>query len=154
MNNYCVITTINKPTKAVEALYEKFGERLLVVMDNKTPKDWNYQKASRIFGITASYAPDNHYAKKNLGYMTAIRNKADLIYDTDDDNIPNKEWGLRFKETKACKSFGEGWFNVYEPFSTSKIWPRGFPLTEINRGKQLFGAKEAVVSSIQQGLSD
>jgi hypothetical protein len=158
MNNYCVITTINKPTKAVEALYEKFGERLIVVLDEKSPPNWNY-RAAQFFPAynlkeNALYAPYNHYARKNLGYLAAMHNKADLIYDTDDDNIPNKEWGLRFKETKASKSFGEGWFNAYEPMTTNKIWPRGFPLNKINSGKYSFGAKESVISSIQQGLSD
>ena len=92
MNNYCVITTIQKPTKAIEVLYEKFGERLFIVTDNKTPKNWHYRDASIFSDIRDPvYAPFNHYARKNLGYMEAIRNKADLIYDTDDDNIPNKE---------------------------------------------------------------
>ncbi len=155
MNNYCVITTINKPTKAVEALYEKFGERLIVIGDEKTPKGWHYQKAKYFQPHTPlAYAPFNHYARKNIGYLEAIAENPDLIYDTDDDNIPNKEWGLRFKETKASKSFGEGWFNAYEPMTTNKIWPRGFPLNHINKGKELFGAKESVVSSIQQGLAD
>ena len=153
MNNYCVITTINKPTKAVEALYEKFGERLLIVEDNKTPRNWEYRNSVVIGGSGCAYAPYNHYARKNLGYMEAIRNKADLIYDTDDDNIPNKEWGLRFKETKAMKTIGEGWFNVYRPMNQGLLWPRGFPLSKLNQGTMV-GTKEPVVSSIQQGLSD
>lgn len=152
MNSYCVITTINKPTKAVEVLYEKFGERLIVIGDKKTPKGWRYQKTN--FIDASDRPPFNHYAKKNLGYLEAMSRNADLIYDTDDDNIPNKEWGLRFKETKACKSFGEGWFNAYEPMTINKIWPRGFPLNHVNKGKELFGAKEPVTSSIQQGLAD
>ena len=154
MNNYCVLTTINSPTKAVEALYEKFGERLIVIGDKKTPEGWRYQKTVYAGKVESVYAPFNHYARKNAGYMMAIAQKADLIYDTDDDNIPNKEWGLRFKETKASKSFGEGWFNAYEPMTTTKIWPRGFPLNHVNKGKELFGAKEPVVSSIQQGLAN
>jgi hypothetical protein len=154
MNNYCVITTINKPTKAVEALYEKFGERLIVVLDEKTPKGWRHRDTI-VTGLAEwPYAPLNHYSRKNMGYLIAIKNNPDLIYDTDDDNIPNSEWGLRFKETKASKSFGEGWFNAYEPMTPNKIWPRGFPLNHVNKGKELFGAKEAVVSSIQQGLAD
>ena len=160
MNNYCVITTINKPTKAVEALYEKFGERLIVVGDEKTDYGgWPYRKSEFVAYCHTGYygkpyAPYNHYARKNIGYLEAIKNNPDLIYDTDDDNIPNSEWGLRFKETKASKSFGEGWFNAYEPMTSTKIWPRGFPLNHVNKGKELFGAKEPVVSSIQQGLAD
>jgi hypothetical protein len=151
MNNYCVITTIQKPTKAVEALYEKFGERLVVVGDKKTPA-WFYRDAT--FFNPESMQPHNHYARKNLGYLYAIRNKADLIYDTDDDNIPNKEWGLRFKETKASKTLTSGWFNVYEPMTVNNIWPRGFALSQIKKKNQFFGIKEPVISSIQQGLSD
>ena len=83
MNNYCVITTINKPTKAVEALYEKFGERLIVVGDEKTPANWNYRKARLIdLPVTLPYAPMNHYSRKNMGYIQAIMAKADLIFDT------------------------------------------------------------------------
>src|SRR6187402_2636110 len=109
MNNYCVITTINKPTKAIEVLYEKFGDRLIVVGDEKTIGTWPY-RSSKFFTYlntdyhNCPYAPLSHYARKNIGYLEAIKAGADLIYDTDDDNIPNKEWGLRFKETKASKS--------------------------------------------------
>ena len=156
MNNYCVITTINKPTKAVEALYEKFGEKLIIVLDKKSPFGWKYREALVTGGLSGNdtYAPINHYARKNIGYLAAISANADLIYDTDDDNIPNKEWGLRFKETKASKSIGEGWFNAYEPMTKTPIWPRGFPLSKIKGSGQMFGEKEKVVSSIQQGLSD
>lgn len=83
-----------------------------------------------------------------------MRQGADCIYDTDDDNAPNENWKLRTKEIQASKSFGKGWFNAYEPMTTNHIWPRGFPLSEINKGKMSFGAKEPVVSSIQQGLAD
>jgi len=154
MNNYCLLTTINKPTKAVEALYEKFGERLIVIGDEKTPPNWRYQKAIYAGKVMSLHSPFNSYARKNSGYLMAMAGNADCIYDTDDDNIPNSEWGLRFKETKASKSFGEGWFNAYEPMTPTKIWPRGFPLNHVNKGKELFGAKESVVSSIQQGLAD
>jgi len=150
MRNFCVLTTINKPTKAIEVLYEKFGERLIVVGDGKTPI-WNYRTATY---LNPDMPPHNHYSRKMLGYLHAIRKGADLIYDTDDDNIPNKEWGLRFKETKASKSIGEGWFNAYEPMTKTAIWPRGFPLSKIKSSGQMFGEKEKVVSSIQQGLSD
>jgi len=155
MNNFCVITTIQKPTKAIEVLYEKFGKNLTIVGDKKTPDNWYYRDCCYMSrAIEFHYAPFNHYARKNMGYLEAMSKGADLIYDTDDDNIPNSEWGLRFKETKASKSFGEGWFNAYEPMTPTKIWPRGFPLNHVNKGKELFGAKEAVVSSIQQGLAD
>lgn len=155
MKHFCVITTINSPTKAVEVLYEKFGERLIVVGDQKTPKDWSYQEALYVSCYTnEKFSKDNHYARKNIGYMLAIASGADSIMDIDDDTFPNSNWQPKIKETNASKSFGDGWFNAYEPMTTNHIWPRGFPLSKINQGKYAFGSREDVVSSIQQGLVD
>lgn len=159
--NYCVITTINKPTKAVEKLYEHFGRNLIIVGDNKTPKDWGYEQSTFIESKTQNewpfatkyYAPYNHYARKNIGYLLAIKNKASLIYDTDDDNIPNSKWRLREKECWANESLGEGWYNVYNLFSHEYIWPRGFSLRHLSDLPNE-GANKIVSSSIQQGMAD
>lgn len=151
--NFCIVTTVNKPTKAIEELYKKFGDKLIIVGDKKTPQDWEYKGIKPIFD-TKIYAPDNHYAKKNLGYLEAIRNKAELIYDTDDDNIPNENWKVRTEQVDAIQSFLDGWFNIYKLFTKERfIWPRGFPLRQLKRGIgcEVGGIK---ASSIQQGLSD
>lgn len=150
MNNYCVITTINLPTKAVELWHKIFSDRLIIVGDKKTNDedytDYNY--------INPYKEPFNHYARKNFGYLEAMRKGADLIYDTDDDNSAYNTWKLRHKETVASKSVGEGWFNAYEPMTPNHIWPRGFHLSKINNSKNNFGSREIVTSSIQQGLAD
>lgn len=158
MNNYCVLTTINKPTKAVEKLYELFGKRLIVVGDKKTPEDWNYKDAKYIAPlINPVHCPYNHYARKNLGYLLAMNETPapDLIYDTDDDNIPNENWKVRRGHVYANESINTGWFNVYSEFSSEVIWPRGFSLKHIYREtKSADWNYKALVSSIQQGLSD
>lgn len=154
MKNYCVITTINKPTKAIELLHGKFGSNLIVVGDKKTPEDWRYKDTLFITSSDELYTPDNHYARKNIGYLHAMYEGADLIYDTDDDNIPNENWKIRTIDKNVVQTFGEGWFNVYKLFSEERlIWPRGFPLRQLKRGVgcEAGGIK---VSSIQQGLSD
>ena len=51
MNNFCVVTTINFPNKAIEVLYEKFGKNLIVVGDEKTPKDWGYKDVTYILDL-------------------------------------------------------------------------------------------------------
>lgn len=157
MKNYCVVTTINKPTKAIEELYKRFGHNLIVVADEKTPKDWGSEHRYGIVPIWKSdklYAPNNHYARKNIGYMVAIFSQAELIYDTDDDNIPNENWVKRCVDVTALESFSIGWFNVYTAFTSFLIWPRGFPLKLI-KDKDYFLNSTNVgrVSSIQQGLS-
>lgn len=153
--NYCIITTINEPTNAVQKLYELFGNNLIIVGDLKTPKDWDYNGISPINEPSKLYAPNNHYARKNLGYLYAIKNGAKLIYDTDDDNIPNDSFVIRDSNVLSYNSFAsDGWFNVYKFFNIENLWPRGFPLKLI---KKLSSYKEFIHSqnsSIQQGVSD
>lgn len=158
MKNYCVLTTINPPTKAVEKLYERFGSNLIVVGDLKTPADWKYKDATYIPVTTnkswfESYDPYNHYARKNIGYLEAIKNKADLIYESDDDNVPNEFWAVRTEKVDAKESVGEGWFNVYKILSDENIWPRGFSLKHLHT-KDRLGDWTDNKSSIQQGLAD
>jgi hypothetical protein len=160
MNNYCIVTTINLPTKAIEVLYEKFGSNLIVVGDEKTPKDWNYKDAQYILdlpnnGWYEGYAPANSYARKNLGYLEAMRQGAELIYESDDDNVPNEKWVIRDFNVRCRFSKYEGWYNVYKALSESNIWPRGFSLREINDKPQLVKwYPQKRDSSIQQGLAD
>ncbi len=153
--NYCVITTINHPTKAVEELYKRFGNNLIVIGDKKTPDNWKYKDARFVTDFhSLLYAPDNHYARKNVGYLTAIANEASLIYDTDDDNIPYEEWKVRNVNVNALKYLGEGWFNAYSEFTQDFIWPRGFPLKNIRSRASIIGFTKNAASSIQQGLAD
>lgn len=155
MKGFCIVTTINKPTKAIEELYDMFRSNLIIVGDKKTPLDWNYLGIKPINTLSKLYAPNNHYARKNLGYLEAIKNEATFIYDTDDDNIPDHIWHIRDNNCKCYDVYDTGWCNVYSFFTNKKIWPRGFSLREINTNKKyllpVFNEKH---SSIQQGISD
>src|SRR6185369_482513 len=153
--NCCVVTTINNPTKAIEQLYERFGDNLIIAGDKKTPADWSYKNVSPIPDLIKLYSPNNHYAKKNIGYLSAIEKGATVIYDTDDDNIPNDNWAIREYECIAEGINSGDWTNILKKFSDEFIWPRGFPLakTSIDVG---FLDNIAIKrkSSIQQGLAD
>lgn len=152
--NYCVVTTINKPTKAIEKLYEHFGNKLIIVGDKKTPNDWNYNGITPIGSSNKLYAPDNHYARKNLGYLEAIRRGATLIYESDDDNIPNETWKTRSVECISSGVNSGGWANVYRYFCAEFVWPRGFSLKSVISSQCIFENTDIVRrSSIQQGLS-
>ena len=160
MTAYCVVTTINKPTIAISKLYEVFGENLIVVGDKKTPKDWCYEDVRYMpFVHTNSWGKtyrnvSGHYARKNHGYMEAFMRGATMIYDTDDDNIPNDVWRVRDSAVTAKSSKRNGdWYNAYQLFTDNPIWPRGFPLKLITNTYE-YGDDVSVVSSIQQGLSD
>lgn len=152
MNEFCIITTINKPTKAIEEYHQRFGERLIVIGDVKTPFDWKYKDVAYFppsFGTP--YSPKNHYARKNAGYMYAIKNKATLIHDCDDDTYPNENWHMREIDVEAYESLFDKWFNVYDFVGHGTIWPRGFSLKHI-KVRPSVGANIKAISPIQQGL--
>jgi hypothetical protein len=148
-----VITTINYPTEAVKKIASITD--LIIVSDEKTPKDW-FHKTSRFIGTGCKkeFAPYNHYARKNLGYLAAIANGSQVIYDTDDDNMPNENWKQRTVEVEAIESAGSGWYNVYNIFTQSNIWPRGLSLNHVKNLPLIGSSRKPFTSSIQQGLSD
>jgi len=159
---YCVVTTINPPTAGVQKLSKLFPGALMAVGDNKTPSNWSCDDAwfLPINGQHKSgfefveHAPQNHYARKNIGYLQAMRLGASVIYDTDDDNIPSKAWHVRSRETSARTVGQTGWCNVYRFFHSARMWPRGLPLDCVLAAKPITTKKWPVRSSIQQGLAN
>jgi hypothetical protein len=158
-----VITTINEKSKAIYEFEKMDGWHLVVVGDKKSKPIAGNQKLTFLsvedqlelgFGIV-SKLPYNHYTRKNIGYLYAISQGAELIYDTDDDNLPYPNWS--FDEFK-CQSVIESpskYLNVYRHFSKENIWPRGFPLDHILGGKdfKVSQTKPAEIG-IWQGLAD
>jgi len=165
LKKYIVITSIYNPTEAIYVLSEFKDYQLIVVGDKKTPEGWHCnnvdfisinQQALSDFKL-AKVLPYNHYCRKMLGYLKAIKEGADYIIDTDDDNIPKKNWGgVEFAGLYDCIPVNEGFVNVYQLFTNQKIWPRGLPLTLINTdfnlNKKLIKKKCNV--GIWQGLAD
>ncbi|MGI8893146.1 MAG: STELLO glycosyltransferase family protein [Bacteroidia bacterium] len=165
MNKYIVITSIFKPTEAVQAFSKMNDYKLIVVGDKKTPEDWQCDNVDYIsinqqensdFKL-ATVLPFNHYSRKMLGYLKAIKNNALYIVDTDDDNIPKEKWTFpQFDQLQECTSENRGFVNIYQLYTKQKIWPRGLPLNLINIQFEL--EKELTVKKckigIWQGLAD
>lgn len=135
-----VITSIFPPTPAVRAFAAQPDWQLIVAGDRKSPADWqcagvNYLSPSaqeeRGFKM-AGVLPWNHYCRKMIGYLEAIRLGAECIVDTDDDNIPKEGWSFPEREgTWETTAADAGFLNIYKAFSHLPIWPRGFPLERI-----------------------
>jgi len=106
----------------------------------------------------ARLLPTGHYARKNLGYLLAMKERAPCIYETDDDNMPSAHWRIRAEVCQARRVERRPWFNVYRAFTDIPIWPRGFPLNHINDPDTWrFDPDESlqlVSAPIQQGLVD
>lgn len=165
MKDCIVITTINKPTKAIEEFAKLSDFQLIVVGDKKTPVDWAYPNVKYISiddqiksGFQLAHKlPLNHYSRKMLGYLEAIRLKSHNIIDTDDDNIPLNNFS--FPEFEGVFDYVEdenGFVNIYQLFTSMNIWPRGLPLQLITKNYQfdkiVYSKKSKV--GIWQGLAD
>jgi hypothetical protein len=162
-----VITSIFLPTQAVIEFSKIPGWKLIVVGDKKTPKDWECNSvmflSSEIqekmsFKIAKSL-PWNHYSRKMLGYLIAIKDGANIIVDTDDDNIPQEGWSFPQFEGNFCVSgSNKGFVNIYRSFKEMHIWPRGFPLSAIQNPSTILNRDELTWEMIQvgiwQGLAD
>lgn len=163
-----VITSINAPTRAVVEIARdraKLNARFVVVGDSKSPADFRYDGveyydiAAQIgsgFSI-APLAPTKHYARKNIGYLLAIQGGADVIIETDDDNIPlDSFWMPRVRTVTGGLVTGRSWSNVYRHFTPALIWPRGLPLSSVRVTEPEFDTLPTVTRTcpIQQGLAD
>jgi len=113
---------------------------LVVVGDKKTPRNWNYngvtylsvEKQMEVSPKLAEGLPWNHYARKMIGYIWAIKNtQCDIVYDTDDDNIPKKNWLVPSFTGHYNYVNVNDYVNIYQHFSHKQIWPRGFPISLI-----------------------
>lgn len=164
-----VITTIQEPTAAVRSLAAALNHEpgsLLVVGDRKGPARFE-QEGCQFLSLQqqlelpyelARLLPEGHYARKNLGYLEAIRQGASCIYETDDDNAPLPSWQPRQQQVEAISTEQQGWVNAYAWFSDELIWPRGLPLDAIKQAGRN-NADEAAqpqscVAPIQQGLAN
>jgi len=160
-----IITSIFSPSNGVKKFSEFEDYKLIIVADKKTPDDW-YCKNVNFISLShqkemeyelAKVLPYNHYSRKMIGYLKAIQDGADFIIDTDDDNIPKKNWEFPdFQGIYDCIDENLGFINIYQLYTVQKIWPRGLPLNLITSKytleKHIF-PKECKIG-VWQGLVD
>lgn len=166
VKKFIVITSIFRPTEAIESFAKLNDYQLVVVGDKKTPEGWSYKNCVylsvadqlELSPSLANAIPFNHYGRKMLGYVYAMQQGADVIIDTDDDNIPYAGWDFpSFKGDYISSESDLGWVNIYHHFSEQPIWPRGLPLRNINDSREKLRWQENRLFQqvgIWQGLAD
>ena len=163
--NYIIITSINPPTHAVRAYAGLKDFRTILVGDIKTPEDWKCENViflsvelqKKLPFKIVNKLPYNHYSRKMIGYLFAIKNEAEYLIDTDDDNIPNENWEFPdFDGDYQITKPDLGFINIYRSFSDQFIWPRGLPLNMIKKTNQNieFFKSGNLKIGIWQGLAD
>jgi len=160
-----VLTTVAPPTDCVRHLHSFCGEELnelVVVGDRKGPESYPLP-STRFLSISTQEAtaltlakllPENHYSRKNLGFLSAISKGADVIYETDDDTMPTRSWHTRSLTQNVRVLRGKKWTNVFRFFTDEQIWPRGLPLDEIHSVADATDETQLVEAPIQQGMID
>jgi hypothetical protein len=168
-----VVTSIAAPNRILRSLAEGCREhrrRFYVIGDVSSPSGFSlpgceffslerqYESGFR----TAREAPTRHYARKNIGYLQAIRDGAAVIVETDDDNEPLPAfWRERTLRHTTPVLSQAGWVNVYRYFTEdfsegNSVWPRGLPLAAVKRDLipyEQCPVREAACP-IQQNLAD
>ena len=141
MKKFIVTTTINSPTEATRRFAEMSDWTLVVVGDLKTPH-LEYQGLDCVYlspDMQDHIAPElsetigwGSIQRRNLGFIFAYNQGADVIATVDDDNIPYDNWGhdLYVNNEIVCDLW-EPEEDVFDPLSvtnTPDIWHRGYPI--------------------------
>lgn len=98
--------------------------------------------------------PYNHYCRKNLGYLYAIKKGYEIIYETDDDNIPLDNFDSINKPAKLMiTEQNNRWINIFKYYTqNAHIWPRGYPLSLIKNDPVYLISNTNNMPSIINGL--
>lgn len=158
-----IITTINKPTETILKHINNNNYDIIIVGDNKTPDDYkklnciylDIPSQKKLFPELCELLPYNHYCRKNLGYLYAIKKGYKVIYETDDDNIPYDNFDniLQYDNIKMITEQNNIWINIFKYFTNNAhIWPRGFPLSLLKQEPNYVIKETDKMPSIINGL--
>ncbi|MDR1897757.1 MAG: DUF288 domain-containing protein, partial [Prevotellaceae bacterium] len=168
MNNiFLVVTSIAKQDNPVlKKIATDISNRnisFIIVGDAKSPADfslagcdfYSIERQQMLEFSLVKQLPKNHYARKNIGYLIAMKSGANTIIETDDDNFPYSDfWNTRVENHTVPLYQNNGWINIYKLFSDKNIWPRGFSLNHIRKNLPDAGALQSCKCPIQQGLAN
>ena len=158
-----IITTINKPTETVWKHINNTDYDVIIVGDHKTPSDYknlnciylDIPTQEKLFPELSKLLPYNHYCRKNLGYLYAIKKKYRVIYETDDDNVPYDNFDniLQQDNLQMITEQNNPWINIFKYFTNNGyIWQRGFPLSMIKNNPNYLIQNTDKSPSIINGL--
>ena len=181
-DNWAVVTTISGPTEAVKVAAQLPGWCIVVVADTKTPDNYvelanlsnnsaskmrflavnDQKKWAEESGSMATFVrsiPYKHFARKNIGYLYAIKHGAKFIFDFDDDNILYKDVmtgapldpiaNKTHLENVQVPLLGKTAFNHHQLMKASiqGSWARGFPVDQL-QDKETHGKEGFVRNAI------
>ena len=164
------VTSIAAPNNVLKLLAAgatEFGIHFYVTGDSKSPSEFvleacQYYSLSDQLELPFHYArvcPQKSYSRKNIAYLLAMQNGAEIIVETDDDNFPRREfWESRKVRVEGRTVATKGWVNAYRYFSEKFIYPRGYPIDNVQldwaSASTALQASSVFYCPIQQALAD
>jgi hypothetical protein len=146
MKKYIVTTTINSPTVATIKFCQKQDWNFVIVGDTKTPHA-EYHQLEKVYSNVKYLTPDEQdllypqlskiigwktIQRRNIGFLYAYHNGADVLATIDDDNIPYDNWGINmFVNQEIVCDYYETENEVFDPLSVTNcnyLWHRGYPI--------------------------
>lgn len=150
MKKFIVTTTINKPTEATLKFCEialKDNWTFVIVGDTKTPHDeynklvsqypnnvvyLDPQKQEELYPELSDTIGWKSIQRRNIGFVYAYHNYADIMATVDDDNIPYDGWGVNYiNKIVEVDLYQNTTCNYFDPISVTnhpELWHRGYPI--------------------------
>lgn len=164
MSKFIVTTTIQPPTEATIKYSEKPDWKLIVVGDKKTPKE-EYKNINCLY-LSPEDQEDlnkdlsdsigwNCIQRRNMGFLYAYKQGAEIVATVDDDNIPYEFWGKEIYVNKEIEvelyESENGYFDPLSVTNNKNLWHRGYPIEMVpskNNVKSIgFEKREVLVQS-------
>lgn len=151
MTNYIVTTTIYPPSEAIHKFITFLDWKIIIVGDKKTPHNEYItleQQNKNVQYLTPEYQENNYkelsdaigwnkIQRRNIGFIEALKQGAEIIASVDDDNIPLDNWGKTIFIRKPTNVYyyesNEIAFDPIGVTNHSELWHRGFPIQDLHQ---------------------
>ena len=153
MKKYIITTTINEPTEATIKFCKIADEKdftFVIIGDTKTPHD-SYKNLADTYNNVVYLSPveqDMLYPdlsevigwktiqRRNIGFVYAYQNGAEVVATVDDDNIPYDSWGDNILlgqeiEVDEFENLSCPYFDAISTTEHNDLWHRGFPIEHL-----------------------
>lgn len=148
MKKFIVTTTINEPTLATLRfceIAEKKDWTFVVIGDTKTPHEsyralendhviyLSPEQQEELYPELSETIGWRSIQRRNIGFVYAYDQGADIVATIDDDNIPYDNWGdeVFVGQEIEYDSYAHKNFIVFDPISPTNhndLWHRGYPI--------------------------
>ena len=153
MKKYIITTTINEPTEATVKfckIADKKDFTFVIIGDTKTPHQ-SYQNIVDVYNNVVYLTPEQQdelypdlskiigwktIQRRNIGFVYAYQNGADIVATVDDDNIPYDSWGDNILlgqeiEIDEFENLSCPYFDAISTTEHNDLWHRGFPIEHL-----------------------